>query len=149
MVSLSREREALILAHLDLVERLSHGTPDPEEFFSIGQLALVLAAGRHDLSLPQEAFRAYAAKSIRGAFKDEHRRRAAERTLRMGLRPQTVQPDFEYRVEDLSAATQNLLADDLVQASLGRKTSLPDRSARYRRRRVLQVVSQELCGRRT
>lgn len=81
MVSLSREREALILANLDLVDELSRRTTDPEEFYSIGQLALVLAAGRHDLSRPQEAFRAYAAKAVQGAINNEYSKRESQRVL--------------------------------------------------------------------
>lgn len=152
MVSLSREREALILANLDLVASLSRGTPDPEEFFSIGQLTLVLAAGRHDLSMPQEAFRAFARKAIVGAFNTEHRKRSAARALRESLTPRTVLPEEEYRVEDLPQALQDLLAAPRVQAilageaaqSLYGHTVLQERSLCKLRREIRELVCREL-----
>lgn len=78
MVSMSREREALIIDNFDLVvvavSRIPRGC-DPEEFYSIAQTALVVAANLHDLSLPTAAFRCYARHIIRREFISEFRRR--------------------------------------------------------------------------
>jgi DNA-directed RNA polymerase specialized sigma24 family protein len=149
MVGFSREREALILANLDLVSKLSKNTPDPEEFFSIGQLALVIAAGRHDLSRPAEAFRAYAKKCVTGAIQDEHRRRAAERSVLAGIKPPTPQPEVQWCLADLPPALQEQLAHPRVQRILARSEALPERSSRALRRICRLLVCRELCAHQT
>lgn len=79
MVSLSNERAELMIDNLGLVHSMSRRTPDPEEFFSIGQMALVKAANRVDLSRSAGEFQAYARVAIHYAFAGEYRRRALQR----------------------------------------------------------------------
>jgi DNA-directed RNA polymerase specialized sigma subunit len=150
MVGFSREREALILANLDLVAKLASHTSDPEEFFSVGQLALVLAAGRHDLSLPQEAFRAYARRAIARAFGIERRQREAHRALLRGYveaTPQTVRTEEEYQLEDLSEDSREVLAAEQNRAAL--EGRLPERTGRKYRARLHRLVAKELSDLRT
>lgn len=108
--------EALVLAHLDLVERIAksvakHMPPwvDLEDLIAIGNLQLASAAERYDPDL-NPSFASYASKGIRGRMWSAHRGRNYPR-LTEGL-PE----DFaDARIDPTPDPEQALIAKETGQ----------------------------------